>query len=191
MKKLIILLAVMLLLPFSIIIKAQELQQSGTQLFIMGSGFTDDQFKGSFDAGIKLGIQGRVDKTAGIWGRLTYKQFNLTDRGDTTLYPADDSGKSSQSLGIEFIKDYFIGKKLTIYLLGGGDFYVDGPLQGTDYFFGLGVARRLWTLGGDNYKILPHLDAFFDIDFSDGSGQFRGNYVQLNIGLKFGKGEKL
>lgn len=182
MKRICLFCAILCLIPLAI--EAQPVQSSPSQLVFMGSGWTDDSFSAGMNGGLKFGALIPLDKGRGLWLRPTYSRWNL-QRVEAEVGNGEDD---SHSFGVTAIMDYYVGKKWSIYLtLIGAETYTDGPLQGTDLFTGLGTYRRLWT-AGDNDDLIPaHLDFFGEVIFADGSGQFSGNYLQLNIGLKFGR----
>lgn len=188
MKRLtIITLAVLLLLPLSM--KAQQLEESSTQLVLMGSAWNDDNLVRGFDAGFKLGVQTSLDAGKGLWLRATYAEWNLTDVDRSLLSEEEpDPAANARSMGLSVLMDWAIGKKWKFYVPLGAEVYVDGPLTGTDLFAGVGASRRIWTFEKTAGVTIPaHFDGFVDLTFADGSGQFAGNYIQVNLGIKIGK----
>ncbi len=186
-----IILAALLLLPLSI--NAQELQESSTQIVLMGSAWSDDGLVRDFDAGFKFGVQMPLDLDRGLWLRVSYAEWNITGVDKSLLPdPEADPSANARSFGITMLMDWAIGKKWKFYVPVGGEMYFDGPLVDTDMFIGFGASRRILTFdkAGD-MKIPAHIDGFVDITFADGSGQFSGNYIQLNLGIKIGKPVKL
>ena len=175
MKKFLTILLIALILPVSCILKAEELKQSPTQAVFMGSGWNDNSFSESMDFGLKAGLQTALDEDKGIWIRVLYSQWQLRP------------SQTTQAFTTSILTDWYVGKKWTYYMDFGGESYVDGPLTGTDLFAGMGVTRRIWTDSRPGYDIPAHVDLFGEIKFADGSGQVTGSYVQLNVGVKFGR----
>lgn len=176
MKKLLILslVAVAVLLPFEVTV-GQGLVESPVQGVLAFSGWSDDGISDGFNGGLNMGIQVPIATQRGMWLRTTYKQWNIKPQG------------TNKSFGVSVISTWYMGKRLNWYIMPGADSHIDGPLTGTDFFFGTGVFRRLWTSNEDYYLTQAHLDAFAEIILDDGSGQFSGNYIQLNVGIKFGR----
>ena len=180
-RKLLIVLAVLLVLPVTM--KAQELRQSPMQFVAMFSGWTDNTFSSGVDAGFKAGFQTPLDHGRGLWVRTMYDKWRL--------HPVPEGENStSQSISMTVLWDWYIGKKWDIYFEMGPDFYLDGPLTGTDWGGGIGASRRFWTGNQENVTVQPHFDIFTEVSFKDGSGQFSGDYLQLNLGVKFGTAAK-
>lgn len=174
MKKVLLILLVALILP--VLLQAQELKQSPTQAVFMGSAWNDNSFSAQTDFGLKAGLQTALDQGKGIWIRVLYAQWQLRP------------SQTTQAFTTSILTDWYIGKKWTFYIDFGGESYVDGPLTGTDLFAGVGTTRRVWTDNRPGYDIPAHLDLFGEIKFADGSGQITGSYVQINMGIKFGRG---
>ncbi len=166
-------LAVLLLLPIGP--TAQELKESPLQAIVMGSGWTDDGFTTGLSGGIKAGFQMPMDTDRGLWLRTLYSRYNF--------HPEE----TGESISLAVLMDWYIGKSWKFYFDVGPEFHLDGPLTGTDYFSSIGVMRRMWTSNSAKFSVPAHLDMFAEISFNDGSGQFAGDYLQLNIGFKFGR----
>ncbi|MCK5604023.1 hypothetical protein KAR91_19205 [Candidatus Pacearchaeota archaeon] len=189
MRKFLIVLIIALLLPVSMAIRAETLQESPIQLVLMGSAWNDDNLIRGFDAGFKFGVQTSFDAAKGLWLRATYAEWNLTDIDKATLSEEEpDPAANARSVGLTGLLDWAIGKKWKFYVPLGAEIYFDGPLTGTDLFVGVGASRRVWTFDKTPGVSIPaHFDLFADLTFADGSGQFSGNYIQLNLGFKIGK----
>ncbi|MCK5641240.1 MAG: hypothetical protein KAJ19_10595 [Gammaproteobacteria bacterium] len=172
MKRVILLLAVLLALPFCL--RATE---SPTQLVLMGSGWSDNNFSQTMDFGFKTGIQTSLDADKGMWFRATYSRWNLKPQ------------ETTHAMSVSTLMDWYVAPKWSFYLQFGGEVYIDGALQGLDMFTGFGVSWRLWT-AKEIATIPAHFNLFSEIVFADGSGQFSGDYVQLNLGLRFGRSVK-
>ena len=168
------LVAVAVLLPFEATM-GQGLAESPVQGILCFSGWSDDGISDGFSGGVNMGIQVPIATQRGMWLRTTYKQWNIKPQG------------TNKSFGISILSNWYMGKKWTFYVMPGADSHVDGPLTGTDFFFGAGAHRRIWTSNEPYYSTQGHLDAFAEIILDDGSGQFSGNYIQLNVGIKFGR----
>lgn len=189
MRKFLIVLTIALLLPISMVAQAQMLEESSTQLVLMGSAWNDNGLVRGFDAGFKFGVQTSLDAAKGLWLRATYAEWNLTDIDRATLSAEEpDPAANVRSIGLSGLLDWAVGKKWKIYVPLGAEIYVDGPLTGTDLIVGVGASRRIWTFDKtEGIRIPAHFDIFADLSFADGSGQFAGNYIQLNLGIKIGK----
>lgn len=189
MRKVLIILTIALLLPISMAVRGETLQESSTQIVLMGSAWNDDNLVRGFDAGVKIGVQTSLDAGKGLWLRATYAEWNITgiDKSELSAEEPDPSA-NSRSIGISALMDWAVGKKWKFYVPLGAEIYVDGPLTGTDLLVGLGASRRIWTFDKTPGVAIPaHFDVFTDLTFADGDGQFAGNYIQLNIGVKIGK----
>lgn len=175
MKKLLIILLVALVIPVTCTLQAQEIKQSPTQLVLMASAWNDRQFSQPTELGMKLGVQTAIDGERGLWLRMLYAKWELQE------------SQTTQSLSPSVMMDWYAGKRWTVYVDVGSEIYVDGNLDGSDPFAGVGASRRLWTDTREGFKIPAHLDVFGEMRFADGSGQITGSYVQINIGVKFGR----
>lgn len=176
MKKYLILalVAIAVLLPFSATV-GQGLPESPVQGILAFSAWSDDAVSDGFNGGVNMGVQVPIATQRGMWLRLTYKQWNIKPQG------------TNKGFGVSILSDWYMGKKLTFYVMPGADSHIEGPLEGTDFFFGMGATRRLWTSNEAFYSTQAHLDVFAEVIMNDGSGQFSGNYIQLNVGIKFGR----
>ncbi len=173
MKKLVIL-AALLLLPVSATF-GQGLTESPVQGILAFSGWSDDGVSDGFSGGVNMGIQVPIATQKGMWLRTTYKQWNIKPQG------------TNKSFGVSILSHWYLGKRMNFYVMPGADSHVDGPLTGTDFFFGAGASRRIWTSEEAYYTTQAHVDVFAEVILDDGSGQFSGNYIQVNVGIKFGR----
>lgn len=175
-KSLVLIIVLLCLLAWPILSPvAEELKESPLQAVLMGSGWTDNNFSEGLSGGITAGIQTSLDADRGLWLRVLYSRYNF------------GPSEAGESISISALMDWYLGKKWKFYLDFGPEFNVAGPLSGTDYFTSVGASRRLWTSDDPNLITQAHLDGFLEISFNDGSEQTSGNYLQLNIGLKFGR----
>lgn len=162
------------LLPIQVSL-AQGLVESPVQGILAFSGWSDDGISDGFNGGVIVGLQVPIASQRGMHLRVGYKQWNIRPQG------------TNKGFGVSVLSDWYLGKQLTFYVMPGADTHIEGPLEGTDFFFGAGASRRLWTSNEDYYTTQAHLDVFAEIILDDGSGQFSGNYIQLNVGIKFGR----
>lgn len=173
MRKLLLILAVLILLPFKV--SWGQSDDSKVSIVFMGSaaalnGLSD--WQGGFSFGTQFPFPGLDAKS--IHTRLIYSQFNINpDAPMRTIEPAA-------------LIDFYVGKKWHIWWTAMGiEAYTDGPNSGMNLFTGLGVGRRMWTIGEKDNQV--GFDLFLETNFINADGEDTGNYVDLSLGLKLSK----
>jgi hypothetical protein len=173
MKRLLVILAVLILLP----IHGSWGQEDDSELSIvfMGSRAGIDNlsdWNGGFSFGTQFPFPGLEAK--GIHTRLVYSQFNINpDAPMRTIEPAA-------------LIDFYVGKKWHIWWTAiGAEAYTDGPNHGMKLFTGVGVGRRVWTIGENDNRV--GFDVFLETNFVNADGENTGNYADLSLGLKLSR----
>lgn len=152
---------------------AQEPATEPVQIVGSVCALSDQQFSQQMDFGLKLGTIVPLDGGKNMYLRTLYSRWNF--RPNSPI----------QSIKINLLVEYWLGKGWWVYGLGGGDFFVGGDNKGGDWSGGFGGAKTILTVHNDQKVQDGRLDVFADIDFTDASGQVTGSYFQLNFGVKF------
>lgn len=176
MKKLLFILAVLILLPFKV--SVGQADDSKMSIVFMGSMAAVDNlsensnWEGGFSFGTQFPFPGLEAK--GIHTRLIYSQFNINpDAPMRTIEPS-------------VLIDFYIGRKWHIWWTAMGiEAYTDGPNQGMNLFTGFGFGRRVLTIGETSNQV--GFDLFLEANFINADGNSTGNYADLSLGLKLSK----
>jgi len=173
MKKLIILSAFVLAtvaLPFSVTIKAQEVQESPYAVITMGAVGVDNGFD-TYSGGFLLGGEYPVAKNGDLAVRVTFSQLNWNPDAPLRLI---------QPIGV---LGFNLGKGWMLDILSGAEFYVDGQNSGAALLSGLGGGKRFLTFAKD--KLSPgSLDALMELIIVNAGSRNTGDYWLLRIGLR-------
>lgn len=171
----ILILAALLLLPFSISLKAGE--HAPLKGVLMGTMTVNDNFDAdTWSGGFKIGTLVSIDSEKGMFLRTMFTR--------SSYGPSEDD---IESISISVLSEWYLGKKFGFYATFGGDTYVSGDFSGTDPFLGFGLTKPVWTDSDASFKIPAQIDLFFELNFQDGAGQPTGGYNQVNFGLIFSK----
>lgn len=173
MKRLLLTLLVLTMLPISVTFAQTEGNMAG---LLYGSVWTEDNFDNTH-GGLKLGMQTAIDQEKGVWLRVVYSQYNFDP-------------EPIQTLGISGIFQWYAGKKVNFWFVTGTEAYMDGVNDGADLFTGLGFSRSIWTVNNSDWAIAPKVSMFGEVTFTDAGGQSTGNFVQFNLGLSFNRGKQ-
>lgn len=152
-----------------------ETDESKVSMVFMGSavGFNSlSDWEGGFAFGTQFPFPGL--KAKGIHTRLIYSQVNIgPDAPMRTIEPAA-------------LIDFYVGKKWHIWWTAlGAEAYTDGPNKGMNLFTGIGIGRRVWTIGEKDNRV--GFDLFLETSFVGAPDQQTGDYADLNLGLKLSK----
>lgn len=173
MRKLLLILAVLILLPFKVSFGEED--DSKLSIVFMGSAAVTDNvsnWNGGFSFGTQFPFPGL--ETRGLHTRLVYSQFNI--------YPESPMRTIEPSVLI----DFYVGKKWRIWWTAVGvEAYTDGPNHGAGLFTGMGIGRRIMTIGENSNQV--GFDLFLETNFIGGNGESTGNYADLSLGLKLSK----
>lgn len=147
------------------------------QGLIMGSAQSDAGLQEEINGGFKIGGQFLLDKDRGLWLRTIYSEWNMK--------PID----GIQSLQTCALIEWYLGKLWSFYGMAGAESYLSGENTGSDLFVGFGASRRVWTAEfiGPASSIPAHADVFAEMSFTDADGEATGNFLQVNVGVAFGK----
>ena len=176
MRKLLLILAVLILLPFKV--SVGQADESKVSVVFMGSAIALDNleknsnWEGGFSFGTQFPFPGLEAK--GIHTRLIYSQFNINpDAPMRTIEPS-------------VLIDFYVGKKWHIWWTAMGvEAYTDGPNNGMNLFTGMGFGRRVMTIGDNSNQV--GFDLFLETNFVNADGESTGNYADLSLGLKLSK----
>lgn len=178
MKRLLILTAILLLLPFTVTIKAGT--HAPLKAVIMGTALVDDGFDAdTWAGGVKVGTMVSIDESKGLYLRTMF-----------TRSAFGPSQSDVQSISTAVLMDWFLGKEFGFYMTLGGESYISGDFTGTDGFAGFGLTRSLWSSDDPAYKVPPQVDIFVEAMVQDGDSKQMGSLMQFNIGLTLTKSVK-
>lgn len=169
MKRFLLILLVLTVLPLSIS------YAQGMIGCAFGTIQTNDGFK-SVDGGARVGFITPLDASRDMYIRIVGGSVNLGEGDITTIQAV-------------LMMKWYLGKKWDLWWTIGGDSYVGGDNKGTDLITGLGASRKLATLNKE-WSEPAVLRGFFEMSFTDASGQSTGRYGQINIGLAFSPGKQ-
>lgn len=166
MKKLLLTLAVLILLPISI-------NAEGLTGCAFGTVQTFDDFK-HIDLGGRIGFITSLDSDKDMSLRIVATQIDIGDENMTTIQPV-------------VMWKWFLGKKWDIWWVVGSEIYVDGPNEGMDGIVGIGASRSLATINKD-WPTPAILSGFFEASFTEAGMTATGSYAQINLGVIFSPG---
>lgn len=155
-----------------------QADESKVSIVFMGSAVALDNlgensnWEGGFSFGTQFPFPGL--KAKGIHTRLIYSQFNINpDAPMRTIEPS-------------VLIDFYVGKKWHIWWTAMGiEAYTDGPNQGMNLFTGMGLGRRVLTIGENSNQV--GFDLFLETNFVNAEGESTGNYADVSLGLKLSK----
>lgn len=168
-----------LLLLLIVPVSFAQKKSSPIQAVLIGSAQTDADMQEEINGGFKIGGQFLLDKDRGLWLRTIYSDWNMK--------PIE----GIQSLQSAALIEWYVGKMWSLYGMAGAESYLSGENTGTDLLLGFGMTRRVWTSKAEGFgpltDIPAHIDMFGEISFTDADGQATGNFIQVNVGVAFGK----
>lgn len=152
-----------------------QTDDSKLSIVFMGSaaGFNNlSDWEGGFSFGTQFPAPGL--ESNGIHVRLMYSQLNVNpDAPMRTIEPAA-------------LIDFHVGKKWHIWWTAiGAEAYTDGPNHGMELFTGMGISRRVLTIGENSNRV--GFDLFLETNFVNADGESTGSYADLSLGLKLSK----
>ena len=149
----------------------QEVDPGEVSMVFMGSaaalnGLSD--WEGGFALGTQFPFPGLDAKV--IHARLVYSQYNISpDAPMRTIEPCA-------------IVDFYVGKKWRIWWKAiGVEAYTDGANSGIALYTGVGIGRRIWTIGENEKKV--GVDLFLESSFVGADGKETGDYADLSLVL--------
>ena len=169
MKRLLLTLLVLTVLPIS------ASYAEGLTGCAFGTVQTNDGFE-SINGGARFGFITPFDQGRDMYLRIVGGSVNLGESDISTIQAV-------------MMMKWYIGKRWDVWWTIGGDSYIGGDNRGTDMITGLGVSRKVATLN-KGWSQPTVLRGFFEMSFTDASGQSTGKYGQINIGVAFSPGKQ-
>ena len=173
MKRTFLILVVLVALPFTVSFGEED--DSKLSIVFMGSAAALNNvsdWSGGFSIGTQFPFPGLEKR--GLHTRLIYSQFNINPEAPMrTIEPS-------------VLVDFYVGKKYRIWWTAiGAEAYTDGMNHGVGMYTGIGISRRILTIGESSNSV--GFDLFGETNFIGGDDEGTGNYIDLSLGLKLNK----
>jgi len=167
MKKWVIL-AVLLMLPISMSLKAQE--ESPYSILTMAAAGVNDGFE-SWSGGFLVGGRYPVAKDGDVGVQVVYSQFNWNPEAPLQII---------QPVGVV---EFDLGKNYRLDLFSGGQFYIDGQNTDANLLAGFGAAKKILSFSKEN-ATPGSIDLMTQMLIVNANDNSTGNYWQLGLGLQ-------
>lgn len=173
MRKTILILAILILLPFTLTVKGQaEVPTEPPYAIVaMAAGGASSGF-GEWSGGFLFGGEYPVAKSGDFVFRFIYSQFNWDPESPLRiLQPAT-------------LVRFDLGKKWDVYLVTGGDLYLAGQNTGSAFFGGFGGSRTILTYQNEKGNF-GCFDLAGEMTMTGAGDKNTGSYWQLKLGAVF------
>ena len=167
MKKLILFIVILTLLPLHFSVAQEGAPLSGVML---GSATTTENFN-TWSGGLQVGFEYGIDQKAGVSLRTLYTRWRF---GDPNL----------QTIRANAKWNWYAGKNISFYLLAGADAWIDGVNNGADLMTGIGFGWNFYTAKGDEWLVPFSISLLSEVVFADADTP-TDNTGQINIGFRF------
>lgn len=172
MRKLFLILAVLILLPIHVSWGQAEAPNDPPYAIVtMAAGGASSGF-GEWSGGFLSGCEFSVAKGGDVTLRVAYGQFNW--RPDSPL----------RILQPTTLLKFDVGKKWEVYLVTGGDLYVDGQNTGAAFLGGFGGSRTILTYQNEKGNF-GYFDLAGEMTITGAGDKSTGSYWQLKLGAVF------